>query len=118
MAGIITTQNGSVFIEEEVVARIAGLAAMECYGVVGMASKNVTDGLVQLLLRESLTKGIKVIIQENKVVLDFHVIVEYGTKISAIADNLISTVRYEVEQFVGLQVEKINIFVEGVRVER
>lgn len=118
MAGIITTQNGSVFIEEEVVARIAGLAAMECYGIVGMASKNVKDGLVQLLLRESLTKGIKVMIQENKVFLDFHVIVEYGTKISAIADNLINTVRYEVEQFVGLQVEKINIFVEGVRVER
>ena len=118
MAGKVMNQLGTILIEEEVVARIAGLAAMECYGIVGMASKNVKDGLVQLLLGESVTKGIKVYIDEEKVSLDFHIIVEYGTKISAIADNLISTVRYEVEEFIGLQVEQINIFVEGVRVER
>lgn len=117
MSGKIMNEYGNVFIEDEVIARIAGLTAMECYGIVGMAFKNVTDGLVQLLKRESLTKGIKVYINENNVIIDFHIVVEYGTKISAVADNLISTVKYKVEEFIGLDVEKINIFVEGVRVD-
>ncbi|NMA83871.1 MAG: Asp23/Gls24 family envelope stress response protein [Epulopiscium sp.] len=118
MTGKLTNDLGTTLIENEVIARIAGLAAIECYGVVGMAAKNMTDGLVQLLKRESLTKGIKVLILENKVMLDFHIIVEYGVKISAVADNLISTVKYKVEEFIGLEVEKINIFVEGVRVDK
>lgn len=117
MSGKLITENGSISIDNEVIARIAGMAAMECYGVVGMAAINVTDGLVQLLLGESLTKGIKVYLNENKVSLDFHIIVEYGTKISAIADNLISTVKYKVEDMIGLDVGKINIFVEGVRID-
>lgn len=117
MSGRIMTDLGEVLIDDEVIARIAGLSAIECYGVVGMASINVKDGLVQLLLGESLTKGIKVAIIDNKVVLDMHIIVEYGTKISAIADNLISTVKYRVEDMAGIEVEKINVFVEGVRVD-
>ncbi|NLM13684.1 MAG: Asp23/Gls24 family envelope stress response protein [Epulopiscium sp.] len=117
MVGNLMNEYGNIFIENEVIARIAGLTAMECYGVVGMATKNVTDGLVQLLRKESLTKGIKVYINENGVTIDFHIIVEYGTKISAVADNLINTVKYKIEEFIGLKVEKINIFVEGVRVD-
>ncbi|NLP46634.1 MAG: Asp23/Gls24 family envelope stress response protein, partial [Epulopiscium sp.] len=61
MAGKLTNELGTVLIENEVISRIAGLAAIECYGVVGMAAKNMTDGLVQLLKRESLTKGIKIL---------------------------------------------------------
>lgn len=117
MLGRLTTDYGEVMIDNEVIARIAGLSAVECYGVVGMASINMTDGLVQLLLGENLTKGIKVELDENKVTLNLHIIVEYGTKISAIADNLISTVKYRVEDMVGLDVEKVNVFVEGVRVD-
>lgn len=117
MTGRLLTEYGEVIIDNEVIARIAGLSAVECYGVVGMASINVTDGLVQLLLGESLTKGIKVNLEDNKVTLDLHIIVEYGTKISAIADNLISTVKYRVEDMIGIDVEKVNIFVEGVRVD-
>lgn len=117
MRGKITTQFGIITIEDEIIARIAGLAAMECYGVVGMAAKDVKDGLVELLKKESLTKGIKLMIKENKVLLDLHIIVEYGTNISAIADNLINNIKYKVEKSIGLEVEKINIFVEGVRVD-
>lgn len=90
---------------------------MDCYGIVGMAAKNVKDGIVQLLKKESLTKGIKLTVNENKISLDFHIIVEYGTNITAIADNIISTVKYKVEEFAGLEVENVNIFVEGVRVD-
>ena len=118
MAAKIKTDFGSVTIDSEVIARVAGLAAMECYGVVGMASINVKDGFVQLLLGDSLTKGIKVTTQEdNQVILEFHIIVEYGTKISAIADNLMSTVKYKVEDMLGLEVANVDIYVEGVRVD-
>lgn len=117
MSGRIMTDFGEVIIDDEVIARIAGLSAIECYGVVGMASINVKDGFVQLLLGESLTKGIKVAIVDNKITLDMHIIVEYGTKISAIADNLISTVKYRVEEMTGVEIGKINVFVEGVRID-
>ena len=117
MAGKLFNEYGNVTIDEEVIARISGTTAMECYGVVGMAARNVKDGLVQLLMLDSLTKGIAVEINENKLSLNFHIIVEYGVKISAVADNLISTVKYKVKEQVGLDVEKINIFVEGVRVD-
>lgn len=118
MTAKLTNEYGNITIDNEVITRIAGLAAMDCYGIVGMAIKNVKDGFVQLLKKESLTKGIKLAINGNKLSLDFHIIVEYGTNISAIADNLISTVKYKIEDSIGLEIEKINIFVEGVRVDK
>ncbi|MBQ7064314.1 MAG: Asp23/Gls24 family envelope stress response protein [Firmicutes bacterium] len=118
MAARIQTEYGSILIDNEVVAKVAGLAAMDCYGVVGMASTNVKDGIVQLLLGDSLTKGIKVETDEDgKVRLEFHIIVEYGTKISAIADNLLDTVQYRVSDILGMEVSHVDIFVEGVRVD-
>ncbi|MBR6478850.1 MAG: Asp23/Gls24 family envelope stress response protein, partial [Lachnospiraceae bacterium] len=84
---------------------------------VGMTVANVRDGLVRVLKRESLSKGINVIVSpSHKLILDFHVIVAYGVSIVAVSDNLIENVKYKVEEFTGLEVEKINIFVEGVRV--
>ena len=75
------------------------------------------DGLVRLLKKESLTHGIQVgISDDNRITLDFHVIVAYGVSISAVADNLISNVKYKVKEFTGMPVDKINIYVEGVRV--
>jgi uncharacterized alkaline shock family protein YloU len=119
MAAKIQTEFGNILIDNEVIARVAGLAAIECYGVVGMASTNVKDGIVQLLLGDSLTKGIRVDVDEaGSVTLELHVIVEYGTKISAIADNLISTVRYRVSDMLGVEVSNVDILVEGVRVDK
>ncbi len=117
MAAKLENEYGVITIDQEVIARIAGYAAMDCYGIVGMAAKNVKDGLVQLLKLESLTKGIKIAINENKVNIDFHIIVEYGTNISAVANNVMNTVKYKVQDSTGLQVENVNIFVEGVRVD-
>ena len=70
----------------------------------------------KLLKRDSLSHGVNVTIDENKITIDLHIIVSYGVSISAVADNLISNVKYNVEEFSGLEVKKINIFVEGVRV--
>lgn len=116
MKGRMNNNLGEVLIDTEVIANYAGSTAVECFGIVGMAAVNMKDGFVKLLKRDSLTHGISVNIIENKLILDFHVIVAYGVSMSAVADNLISNVKYKVEEFTGMEVEKINIFVEGVRV--
>lgn len=113
----MNTHMGNIVIENEVIARYAGSVAMECFGIVGMAGVNVKDGLVRLLKMDSMTRGITVTLNNsNRLTLDFHVIVSYGVSISAVADNLISSVKYKVEEFTGIEIEKINIYVEGVRV--
>ena len=112
----MNTHLGNIVIENEVIAQYAGSVAIECFGVVGMAGINVKDGLVRLLKMDSMTRGINVSVVKNKLILDFHVIMAYGVSIIAVADNLISNVKYKVEEFTGIEIEKINIFVEGVRV--
>ena len=113
----IDTHLGSIAIDKQVVAQYAGSVAVECFGIVGMTVANVKDGLVRILKMESLSRGINVSVSANhKLILDFHVIVAYGVSIIAVSDNLVSNVRYKVEEFTGIEVEKINIFVEGVRV--
>lgn len=116
MNATITTNLGSVMIENEVIAKYAGSAAVECFGVVGMAAISMKDGFARLLRKESLSRGVSVSVADNKITVDFHIIVAYGVSISAVADNLVSNVRYKIEEFSGLPVEKINIYVEGVRV--
>lgn len=117
MKGRIDGQLGTISIDSEVIARYAGLAAVECVGIVGMAAVSMKDGLVKLLKGDSLTRGIHVDIdEENKITLDFHVIVSYGVSIMTVCDNLIDNVKYKVHEYTGLEIKKINIFVEGVRV--
>ena len=117
MKGCISTDLGIITIDPEVIAKYAGTVAVECFGIVGMAAVSVKDGLVKLLKKESLTHGIQVeVSDDNKLTIDFHVIVSYGVSISAVSDNLISNVKYKVEEFTGMEVNKINIYVEGVRV--
>ena len=116
MKGRINTELGDIAISPDVIAMYAGSVAVECFGIVGMAAVNMKDGLVKLLKKESLKHGINVTLNDNKISLDFHVIVSYGVSILAVADNLISNVKYKVEEFTGMTVDKINIFVEGVRV--
>lgn len=116
MKGRMNTELGEISIASEVIATYAGSVAVECFGIVGMAAVNMKDGLVKLLKKESLKHGINVTVNENKISLDFHVIVAYGVSIRAVSDNLIDNVKYKVESFTGLEVENINIMVEGVRV--
>ncbi|GFI21790.1 MAG: Asp23/Gls24 family envelope stress response protein [Lachnospiraceae bacterium] len=116
MKGSMNTHMGNIYIDPEVIAQYAGSVAVECFGIVGMASVNVKDGLVKLLMKESITHGISVNIVNNKLLLNFHVIVAYGVSIITVCDNLINNVKYKVENFTGLEIENINIFVEGVRV--
>ena len=112
----MNTHMGNIAIDNEVIAQYAGSVAMECFGVVGMAGISVKDGFVKLLKKESMTRGIYVSVNKNKLTVNFHVIVSYGVSILAVTDNLVSNVKYKVEEFTGIEIEKINIFVEGVRV--
>ena len=117
MKGILDNELGRVSIDPEVIAQYAGTTAVECFGIVGMAAVSMKDGLVKLLRGDSLTRGIKVEIDEdNKITIDFHVIISYGVSINTVSDNLIENIKYKVSEFTGLEIKKINIFVEGVRV--
>jgi uncharacterized alkaline shock family protein YloU len=116
MKGRINSEFGEVLINPDVIATYAGSVAVECAGIVGMAAVNMKDGLVKLLRKDSLKHGINVSIEDNTISLDFHVIVAYGVCISTVAQNLIESVRYKLEEFTGMKVDRVRILVEGVRV--
>ena len=108
---------GQIDISNDVIATISGGAAVDCYGIVGMASKNqVKDGLSEILRKENFTRGVIVRQKEHQVHIDMYIIVSYGTKISEIAHNVQSKVKYTLDKTVGLAVDTVNIYVQGVRV--
>ena len=116
MKGRMDNSLGSIVIDPNVIATYAGSVAVECFGIVGMASINMKDGLVKLLKRDHLERGITVKVDGNRISLDFHVIVSYGVSISAVCNNLLDNVKYKLESFTGMEIDKICIYVDGVRV--
>lgn len=110
------TELGSVSVNEEVLLKVAGYAALECYGIVGMAAKRTTDGFVQLMGRENLGRGVRVRPAADSVDVDLYIIVEYGISISAVASTIIDTVKYKIEHLTGVKVGQINVSVEDIRV--
>ena len=117
MKGSMSTDLGTITVSSDVIAKYAGTVAVECFGIVGMAAVNMKDGIYRLLKKENLTHGIQVTISEdNRIKIDFHVIVAFGVSICAVTENLISNVKYKVEEFTRMPVDKINIYIEGVRV--
>ena len=112
MKGQMDTQYGKVLIDGNVIATYAGSVAVECFGIVGMAAINMKDGLVKLLKKDYLSHGINVTVDENNMInIDFHVIIAYGVSIATVSDNLIETVKYKVETFTGMKINKINIYI-------
>jgi len=110
------TTYGKNNVHNDLVAQLAGGAAMECFGVVGMASQSqIKDGLAELLKRENFARGVIVRQASEQVHIDMHIIVSYGTKISEVANNVQSRVKYTLSQALGLDVTSVNIFVQGVR---
>ncbi|API93845.1 MULTISPECIES: Asp23/Gls24 family envelope stress response protein [Bacillota] len=111
------TNDGQVTITNEVIATIAGGAAVECYGIVGMASKSqIRDGIAEILRKENFSKGVIVRQEQHHLHIDMYIIVSYGTKISEIAHNVQSKVKYTLSQSLGLDIDSVNIFIQGVRV--
>jgi len=116
----LNNEYGRIEVIDDVIAVLAGSAALECYGLVGMASrKQLKDGITELLGRENLSRGVEIRRTENgEVQIDLYIIVSYGTKISEVAHNVQSRVKYVLNDVVGLHVDAVNIFVQGVRVSR
>ncbi|HZH60794.1 MAG TPA: Asp23/Gls24 family envelope stress response protein [Metabacillus sp.] len=113
----LKTKYGQIDISNEVVATVAGGAAIDCYGIVGMASKNqIKDGLTDILRKENFSRGVIVRQDDDSINIDMYIIVSYGTKISEVAHNVQTKVKYTLDQTVGLAVDSVNIFVQGVRV--
>ena len=115
MKGHLSTKNGDILIDNEVIAKYAGITAVENFGIVGMAAVNMKDGIVKLLKRDSVSQGVNVVIDNNHLTIEFHIIVAYGVSIAAVTENLISNVKYKVEEFTGMKVDDISVYVEGVK---
>ena len=116
MSARLTNEYGYVEIDKQVISQIAYRAAMESYGLVGLAYKS--KGIVELLKGENATKGVKVDeLEDNTIAIELYVIIQYGTNISTVANNIIDRVKYTVEKMTAINVSKIDINVQGIRVK-
>ena len=110
-----TTSLGGIHISPNAVASIAYHATLESYGVVGLAPKNLADGLVHTITREP-SRGVTVHYNGESIDIEIHVIVEYGTRVNSVADSVANTVRFHVEKALGLKVNSVNVHIAGLRV--
>ncbi|WP_058301643.1 Asp23/Gls24 family envelope stress response protein [Gorillibacterium timonense] len=112
----LTYEKGNVHVSDQVVAVLAGSAALDCYGLVGMSSrKQFKDGISELLGRENLSRGVEIRYEQDGLHIDLYIIVSYGTKISEVAHNVQNRVKYVLNEVFGLKVDFVNIIVQGVR---
>ena len=117
MSANIKNENGFIVIENNVIANIVGISAMESYGIVGMAAKNATDGILEVLKIDNLSKGIKVDTENDQIDITLHVVLEYGVKISTVGENIVDRVKFNVESLTGLSINQVEVIVEGIRLK-
>lgn len=111
----LQTEKGEITISSDVFTNITGAAATNCYGVKGMAVRSKTDGLVHLLRRESMAKGVKVHFHEDDTVsIELHIIVDNGVNLTAVSRSIMSEVRYIVERFTGVKVSSVDVCVDSM----
>ncbi|HOP69337.1 MAG TPA: Asp23/Gls24 family envelope stress response protein [Bacillota bacterium] len=113
---VITNELGKIIFAEDFLAELASQAAVECYGLVGMASRKLKDGIAELLRRENYSRGVKISIVNQELVIDLFVIVSYGTRIPEVASNVMEKVKFAVESTTGLSVAQVNVNVQGIQV--
>jgi uncharacterized alkaline shock family protein YloU len=106
---------GSIEISPSAIAALASMVVLECYGVVGMASRSLSDGIAELLHRDS-RRGVEVRLEGERIIIDLYVIIEYGTRISEVAHNIMESVKFQVEKALGVPVAEVNVHVQGLRV--
>ena len=114
---ILNNDKGSIEITNEVFTAVAGDAATNCFGVRGMADRSVKDGIVRLLKRENMSKGVKVTFENEAVNIDVHIIVDHGVNITAICESIINEVRYNVERVTRVKVGSVNVKVDSIMAE-
>lgn len=112
------TGAGSITVASDVYTNIAGYAATNCFGVKGMAVRSVSDGLVHLLRKEAMSKGVKVSFSgDNSISIDLHIMVDKGVNICAISASIIEQVRYFVTKSTGTEVSAVNVFVDSITID-
>ncbi len=110
-------EHGSVNVSTGVYTDIAGTAASNCFGVKGMAARSVTDGVYHLLRKESMGKGVRVTFHEDDTIsIDLHIIVDHGVNLTAVADSIISEVRYVVTSSTGTEVRAVNVYIDSMMI--
>lgn len=115
----VANEYGQVHVSDQVISVLTGSAAVECYGLVGMASRNqLKDGIAEMLGKDNLSRGVVVRRERDEVHIDLYIIVSYGTKISEVAHNVQNRVKYMLNNVVGLDVDFVNIYVQGVRIAK
>jgi len=112
----IQNEKGTVEITNEVFTMISGSAATNCFGVKGMVHWNFKDGIVGLLKKENVSKGVKVAFEDDEVVIDLHIAVEHGVNITAVSNSIMTEVKYHVEQMTRVKVRRVNVFVDSIMV--
>ena len=112
----IKNDIGTIFITEEVMMKVVGYAALECYGIVAMSSKRAKDGFVEWLGRENLSRGVQVRMVNDQLDVDLFIVVEYGISVAEVCKTIVEVVRYKLESMTGVKVRSVNINVEGIRV--
>ena len=107
---------GRITVTEEAISAVAGKSASECYGVVDLVSKKLSDNISDLFRKSKLSRGVRVFTNGDRVYIDLYVVMKYGVSIDAVATTLKKTVKYDVEKFTGMVVDTVNVNVIGIRV--
>ncbi len=107
---------GKIDVSPRAIASIASDAVLSCYGVVGMAAATLKDGIAELLQVESSHRGVDVNVADGEIVIDLYVIIEFGTRISEVAQNVMESVKFSVERSLGMPVGQVNVHVQGVHI--
>ena len=107
--------RGRIEVSPAAVATIANHAVLNSYGVVGMSSKNLVNGLAQVLRPES-KRGVEVHVDEDQIIIDLYVVIEYGVRIAMVAKNIMNSVKFSVEKAMGVPITEVNVHVQGLRV--
>ncbi len=111
------TYLGKIEVSPLAVASLAGEAVLTCYGVVGMApAGTLRDGLVEILQREATHRGVQVHVREQGIIVDLYVVIEYGTRISEVAQSIMEVVRFRLERVLGMPIAEVNVHVQDLRV--
>ncbi|MCR4951508.1 MAG: Asp23/Gls24 family envelope stress response protein [Solobacterium sp.] len=112
-----TTNYGNISVSEEAVAALAGGIITECYGVVGMSSRQVLrDGWAELLKKENYARGVVVRKTESGLEIDLYIIVSFGVRISEVVQEAQKKIKYILQKTLSVEITKVNVFVQGVRV--
>ncbi len=107
---------GKIDISPTAISSIASEAVLSCYGVVGMSARTLRDGIAEILQVENSHRGVRVDAIDGDVAIDLYVVIEYGTRISEVAHNVMETVKFAVEKALGMSVSEVNVHVQGLRI--